>query len=154
MTTSQAPAPTIKNPGSKPSVNRKLFVNVPVENVQRSIDFFEALGFTFNAQFTAADSTAMLVGEDAYFMLATRKRFGDLVTRPIADPKAAVGATFALGLESREAVDAMVKKAVELGAVQAHDPEDHGFMYSSGFYDLDGYAWGPFWMDPAAVQQG
>ena len=151
MTTSQAPAPTIKNPGFKPSVNRKLFVNVPVENVQRSIDFFEALGFTFNAQFTAADSTAMLVGEDAYFMLLTRKRFGDFVTRPIADPKAAVGATFALGLESREAVDAMVKKAVELGAVQAHDPEDEGFMYSSAFYDLDGYAWGPFWMDPAAV---
>ena len=150
MTPSQAPAPTIRNPGVKPSVNRKLFVNVPVENVQGSIDFFEALGFTFDAQFTAADSTAMLVGEDVYFMLLTRARFGDLVARPIADPKAAVGATFALGLESREAVDAMVSKAVELGAVQAHDPEDHGFMYSSGFYDLDGYAWGPFWADPAA----
>ena len=153
MTTSDTPALTIRNPGSRPQVNRKLFVNVPVENVQRSIDFFEALGFTFDARFTAADSTAMLVGEDAYFMLLARKRFGDLVTRPIADPQAAVGATFALGLESREAVDAMVRKAVELGAVQAHDAEDLGFMYSSGFYDLDGYAWGPFWMDPAAAQQ-
>jgi uncharacterized protein len=153
MTTSQAPTPTIKNPGFKPSVSRRLFVNVPVENVQRSIDFFEALGFTFNAQFTAADATAMLVGEDACVMLATRKRFGDLVTRPIADPKAAVGATFALGLESREAVDVMVKKAVELGAVQAHEPEDEGFMYSAGFYDLDGYAWGPFWTEPAAVEE-
>ena len=154
MTTSQAPAPTIRNPGVTPSVKRKLFLNLPVENVQRSIDFFEALGFTFDARFTAADATAMLVGEDVSIMLATRTRFADLVTRPIADPTAAVGATFALGLESREAVDAMVKKAVELGAVQAHDPEDEGFMYSSGFYDLDGYAWGPFWMDPAAVQQG
>jgi predicted lactoylglutathione lyase len=66
MSTTQAPAPKLTNVGTKPATPRKLFVNIPVSDLQRSIDFFEALGFTFNAQFTDATATAMLVGEDAY----------------------------------------------------------------------------------------
>src|SRR5687768_6885237 len=69
MSTTQAPAPTITNAGTKPATVHKLFVNIPVENLQRAIVFFEALGFRFNPQFTDATATCMLVGEDAYFML-------------------------------------------------------------------------------------
>jgi len=152
MSTTQAPAPTIRNPGTKPVTPRKLFVNVPVSDVQRSIDFFEALGFTFNAQFTDATATAMLVGEDAYFMLLTRDKFGSFSNRPVGDPRQETNAIFALGVDSREAVDAMVKKAVQLGGSHALEPMDHGFMYGWSFYDLDGHHWEVFWMDPAAVQ--
>jgi len=146
-----APAPTIRNPAQRPATPRRLFVNLPVADVQRSIDFFEALGFTFDARLTDAGGTAMLVSEDAWFMLLTRERFLGFSRRPLADPREATGALFTVAVESREAVDAMVDRAVALGATAAHEPEDHGFMYQSGFHDLDGHGWGVFWMDPAAV---
>jgi predicted lactoylglutathione lyase len=150
--THQAPAPTIRNAGTKPTTPRKLFVNIPVGDVQRSIIFFETLGFTFNPQFTDMTSTAMLVGEDAYFMLLNRERFTGFSKRSLGDPRKETNAMFALSVDSRAEVDAMVKKAVAAGGSYAVDPQDHGFMYGWSFYDLDGYHWEVFWMDPSAMQ--
>ena len=153
MSTAQTPkaAPTIRNPGTKPTTPRKLFVNIPVENVQRSIDFFEALGFVFNAQFTDASATSMLVGEDAYFMLLDRERFAGFSKRPVGDPRRETNAMYALGVNSREEVDELVHKAVAAGGSHAADAQDHGFMYGWSLYDLDGHHWEVFWMDPNFV---
>ena len=151
-TQTPTPAPTITNAGTKPIIPRKLFVNVPVADVQRSIVFFEKLGFAFNTQFTDATATCMLVGEDAYFMLLTREKFESFVRRPITDAKKETGATFAISAGSREEVDELVKKAVAAGGSHALDPQDHGFMYGWSFYDLDGHHWEVFWMDPSVVQ--
>ena len=152
MSTTQAPAPTITNAGTRPTTPHKLFVNIAVSDVQRSIRFFEALGFSFNPQFTDATGTCMLVGEDAYFMLLDRERFAGFAKRPVGDPRAETNALYALGVNSREEVDAMVQQAVAAGGTHAADPQDHGFMYGWSFYDLDGHHWEVFWMDPAAVQ--
>ena len=152
MSTTQAPAPRLTNVGTKPAVPRKLFVNVPVNDVQRSITFFEALGFTFNPQFTDATSTCMLVGEDAYFMLLNQERFTGFAKGPIGDPRKATSALFALSVDSRDAVDAMVQQAVTAGGTPAAEKQDHGFMYGWGFTDLDGHRFEVFWMDPSAVQ--
>ena len=150
MSTAQAPAPTIRNAGTQPKTPHKLFVNIPVTDLQRSITFFETLGFTFNAQFTDATATAMLVGEDAYFMLLTHEKFASFSKRPAGDPRQETNALFALGVDSREAVDAMVRTAVAAGGAHALEPQDHGFMYGWSFYDLDGHHWEVFWMDPKA----
>lgn len=152
MSTSQAPAPTITNAGTSPITPHKLFVNIPVRDLQRSIIFFESLGFAFNTQFTDATATCMLVGEDAYFMLLDREKFAGFSKRPVGDPRQETNALFALSVNSREEVDEMVKKAVAAGGSYAVDPQDHGFMYGWSFYDLDGHHWEVFWMDPAAVQ--
>ena len=151
MSTTQAPAPTITNAGTRPTTPHKLFVNIPVSDLQRSITFFEALGFSFNAQFTDATATCMLVGEDAYFMLLTRDRFTGFSKRPMSDPRRETNALFALSVNSREEVDEMVKKALAAGGSHAVDSQDHGFMYGSSFYDLDGHHWEVFWMDPSAI---
>jgi uncharacterized protein len=151
MTTTQAPAPTIRNAGTKPVNVHKLFVNIPVSDLQRSIEFFEELGFTFNVQFTDASATCMLVGEDAYFMLLDKERFAGFSKRPSGDPRRETNALFAISVNSREEVDAMVKKAIDAGGAHAAEPQDHGFMYGWSFYDLDGHHWEVFWMDPAAV---
>lgn len=151
MSTAQAPAPTIRNAGTRPTTPRKLFVNIPVSDLQRSIEFFEALGFTFNLQFTDATATSMLVGEDAYFMLLTKERFTDFSKAPLGDPRKATNALYAISVNSREEVDEMVKKAVAAGGSYAVDPQDHGFMYGWSFKDLDGYHWEVFWMDPSTV---
>jgi predicted lactoylglutathione lyase len=152
MSTTQAAAPTITNAGTRPITSHKLFVNIPVRDLQRSIRFFEAIGFAFNPQFTDASATCMLVGEDAYFMLLDRERFAGFAKLPAGDPRKETSALFAISVGSREEVDAMVKKAVAAGGSYAVDPQDHGFMYGWSFYDLDGHHWEVFWMDPAAVE--
>lgn len=150
MSTTQE-TPRLTNPGVRPVVPHKLFVNVPVRDLQRSITFFEALGFTFNAQFTDATGTCMLVGEDAYFMLLTRERFATFARRPVGEPWDETSALFAISVRSRAEVDGMVAKAVDAGGAEAADPEDHGFMYGRSFYDPDGHHWEVFWMDPAVI---
>jgi predicted lactoylglutathione lyase len=150
MTSTQT-APTIRNAGTKPTTPRKLFVNIPVRDLQRSIDFFEALGFTFNTQFTDATATCMLVGEDAYFMLVTPEKFKDFSKRPAGDPRKETNALFAISVNSRDEVDALVTKAVAAGGSHVAEPQDHGFMYLWSFYDLDGHHWEVFWMDPNAI---
>ena len=151
MSTTQAPAPTITNAGTTPTTRHKLFVNIPVSDLQRSIRFFEALGFRFNPHFTDATATCMLVGEDAYFMLLTRDRFTGFSNRPAGDPRRETNALFALSVNSRAEVDAMVHKAIAAGGSHAVDAQDHGFMYGWSFYDLDGHHWEVFWMDPSAI---
>jgi predicted lactoylglutathione lyase len=151
MSATQSPAPTITNAGTTPATPHKLFVNIPVRDLQRSIVFFEALGFRFNPHFTDASATCMLVGEDSYFMLLTHDRFGGFTKRPMGDARTETSALFALSVNSREEVDAMVAKAVAAGGSHAVDPMDHGFMYGCSFYDLDGHHWEVFWMDPSAV---
>ena len=151
MSTTQAPGPKLTNVGTKPATSRKLFVNIPVSDLQRSIDFFEALGFTFNQQFTDASSAAMLVGEDGYFMLLDRARFAGFAKRPQGDPAKETNAMFALSATSRAEVDEVVAKAVASGGSYAAEAMDHGFMYGWSFYDPDGHHWEIFWMDPAAV---
>ena len=148
----QSPAPTIRNVGTRPRTPHKLFLNLPVADVQRTITFFEALGFAFNRQFTDASATCMLVGEDAYVMFLTRERFAGFSHRPVGDPTREALALFTFSVDSREEVDAMVRRAIEAGGSAAGQPEDHGFMYEWSFFDADGHGWGVFWMDPAAVQ--
>jgi predicted lactoylglutathione lyase len=151
MSTTQAPGPKLTNVGTKPATPRKLFVNIAVNDLQRSIDFYEALGFTFNQQFTDATATAMLVGEDAYFMLLTKEKFATFSKRPLGDPQKETNALYALSADSREEVDEIVEKAIAAGGSYAMEQQDHGFMYGWSFYDLDGHHWEVFWMDPSAV---
>jgi predicted lactoylglutathione lyase len=149
--TRNVPAPTIRNAGTRPRNARKLFVNIPVTDLQRSIDFFEALGFAFNTQFTDATAACMLVGEDAYFMLLTAEKFAAFSRRPTTDVTRTTGALFAFSVGSRQEVDEVVDRALAAGGSRAHDPQDHGFMYQWSFFDLDGHHWEVFWMDPAAI---
>jgi uncharacterized protein len=151
VSTTQAPAPTITNAGTAPIKARKLFVNIPVNDVQQSIVFFEQLGFAFNTQFTDASATCMLVGADAYFMLMVKDRFAGFCSKPTGDSKTATSALFAITADSRDEVDTLYAAALAAGGAKAADVQDHGFMYTQSFYDLDGHHWEVFWMDPTAI---
>lgn len=148
---SDAANPIITNTGTEPRTARKLFANIPVTDVQRSIVFFESLGFAFNPQFTDASATCMLVGTDAYFMLMVKERFAGFSKRPVGDSTKETGAIFAITASSRAEVDALYTTAIASGATKAADSQDHGFMYVQSFYDLDGHHWELFWMDPSAI---
>jgi predicted lactoylglutathione lyase len=147
--TTTSESPTIANAGTVPTTPRKLFVNLPVSDVQRSIQFFEALGFVFNPQFTDASGTCMLVGEDAYFMLMSEERFAGFSRRPAADSAGGSGAIFTVSTAVREEVDELVETAIAAGGSRASDPQDHEFMYQWSFLDPDGHQWEVVWMDPS-----
>ena len=130
---------------------RKLFVNLPVRDLKRSVEFFTKLGFTFNPQFTDDTGTCMIVSDEAFVMLLEDSRFRDFTRKQIADTSTHTEALFAITCESRAEVDGMMETALAAGAKQAMDPLDHGFMFTRSFYDLDGHHWEIFWMDPSAL---
>jgi predicted lactoylglutathione lyase len=132
-------------------VIKEIFLNLPIKNLKRSVDFFTGLGFTFNAQFTGEENTCMIIGENMYAMLCEEARFQKFLEKPIADPST-TEVLISLSCESKEEVKKLAEKAFALGGKQVNQPEDLGFMYSWGFEDLDGHVWDLFWMDPAHVK--
>ena len=134
------------------SQNRKVFINLAVRDLQKSMDFFKALDFTFNPQFTDDKAACMIISGEAFVMLLTEPFFRGFTKLEPADTSKVSEALIALSCESRAEVDQIVRKAIDAGGRQAMDPQDHGFMYGWSFYDLDGHHWEVLWMDPKAVQ--
>jgi predicted lactoylglutathione lyase len=133
-------------------MSKMIFVNLPVENLEASIDFFTQLGYTFNPQFTDETATCMIISETIYAMLLTKPKFESFIDKPISNAKAATEVLISLNFESAEEVRQHCEKAFALGARNYKPAVDMGFMFQWGFEDLDGHIWEAFWMDPAAVQ--
>lgn len=134
----------------------QMYVSLPVKNLDKTVAFFTALGFTFNAQFSNEKAACMVIHEGAsYVMLMAEPFFQTFTPRPIPDAKTTAGALISLSRSSREDVDAIVAKAVAAGGSSPNHPQDHGFMYEHDFEDPDGHLWGVMWMNPAhaAAQQ-
>lgn len=132
---------------------RKLFVNLAVSDLAKSIAFFGKLGFSFDPRFTDDEAACMVVGEDAFVMLLQEQYFRTFTRREPCDTQRYTEALYALSCESRAAVDEMVKTAVASGGSPALPPQDHGFMYGWSFYDPDGHHFEVVWMDPAALEE-
>jgi predicted lactoylglutathione lyase len=131
---------------------KQIFVNLPVKDLQRSIEFFTALGYTFNPQFTDENATCMVISNEIYAMLLTEPFFKSFTNKEINDTSKTAQVIIALSSESKEEVDEWVRKAVAAGATTPKAAQDHGFMYGHGFQDLDGHLWETMWMDPSAMQ--
>ncbi|MVM32087.1 glyoxalase/bleomycin resistance/extradiol dioxygenase family protein [Spirosoma sp. HMF4905] len=131
----------------------KIFLNLPVKDLNKSIEFFTQLGYSFNPQFTDENATCMIISEDIYVMLLVEKYFKTFTKKEIADATKTTEVLICLSAESREAVDGLVSKAVAAGGTTPNEPQDQGFMYGHGFQDLDGHLWEVMYMDPAAINQ-
>jgi predicted lactoylglutathione lyase len=131
----------------------KIFVNLPVKNLARSMGFFTGLGFTFNPQFTDDTAACMVVSDDIFVMLLTEPKFKEFTPKPICDATKSTEVLVSLSRESREAVDELVRKAVAGGGTTHAASKDYGFMYQHGFQDPDGHIWELIYMDPKAAQQ-
>lgn len=131
---------------------RKIFVNLPVKDLPKSMAFFTALGFTFNQQFTDETAACMVISEEIYTMLLTEKKFKDFIPNTICDAKQSTEVLICLTSESRAELDETVRKAVAAGGTVFRKPQDHGFMYQHSFQDLDGHIWELFYMEPGVVK--
>lgn len=128
-----------------------IYVNLPVRDLEKTKAFWTALGFSFNPQFTDDKALALILKEDSiYAMLLKEEFFKTFTNRPVAD-----GSTTqvlnAIEVDSKEAVDEMVKTALENGGVKYSEPQDHGWMYQNAFADIDGHQWEVFWSDPSQL---
>jgi len=135
------------------SASRQMFVNLAVEDLERSVDFFTKLGFEFDPRFTDETATSMIVGEGAYVMLLTKPKFSEFTPKPLVDPAAQTEVLIAISAQSREGVDELTDAALAAGGSAASDPLDYGFMYSRSFQDPDGHIWEVLWMDLAAAEE-
>ena len=131
----------------------QIFVNLPVRNLNKTIQFFTKLGFTFNPQFTNENATCMIIGKEIFVMLLVEKFFKTFTKKEICDTAKNTEVIVALSAESRQKVDQMVSKAVEAGGKETREPQDHGWMYGRSFQDIDGHLWEVIYMDESAMKK-
>jgi predicted lactoylglutathione lyase len=132
----------------------KLFVNLPVKDLMASMAFFEALGFTFNRQFTDDTAACMVISDDNYAMLLTHAKLSEFSKKKIVDARTSVECLLAVSFESRAKVDEILEAALAAGGTEPNAPRDYGFMYQRSFDDPDGHTWEIFHMDESFVQKG
>ena len=132
----------------------QLFLNLPVKDLQRSVDFFTALGFTFNPDFTEENATCMIVNDNAFVMLLVEDYFRTFTAKDVSGTAGSTEAIISYSVDSRDAVDQAVSSALASGGSVSEDPRDLGFMYNHSFQDPDGHLWEVFWMDPAGLPAG
>lgn len=122
-------------------MHQQIFVNLPVENLDRAVGFFTALGYSFNPQFTDENATCMILGENIFVMLLVEPFFGTFTDKTLCDAHASTEAIVCVSVDSRQAVDALIDKALAAGGREPKPAQDHGFMYQRGYEDLDGHLW-------------
>ena len=126
---------------------KQIFINLPVKDLKKTMEFFEKLGFTFNMQFTDDKAACMIIGENIYAMLLLEKFFKTFTNKEIADAKKTTEVLIAIDAESKKSVDEMIKKAVEAGGSTYRNPQDNGWLYGHSFADLDGHQWEVLYID-------
>ena len=137
---------------SEGAVTTKIFVNLPVRDLARSIRFFSQLGFRFDPRFTDEKAACMVVSDAGYVMLIQEAFYRTFTRRELCDPRREEEGLVALSCEGRAEVDALVRAALEAGGAEAMPPVDHGFMYERSFNDPDGHHWAVLWMDPKTAE--
>jgi len=131
----------------------KVFVNLPVKDLDRSKAFFTALGFNINPQFTDETAACVVITEDIYAMILTHAKFREFTKKEIADTTNTIEVITCLSFDSKGKVNELANNALKAGAIESREPIDYDFMYGRSFNDPDGHTWEAIWMDPGAVNK-
>jgi len=131
----------------------QIFVNLPVKDLNETVDFFTKLGFAFNPQFTDENATCMIVNNDIFVMLLVEKFFKTFTKKELCDTTKDTEVIVALSTETREKVDQMINKVIEAGGKEHRKPQDHGWMYGRSFEDINGHLWEVIYMDKNALKK-
>jgi predicted lactoylglutathione lyase len=128
-----------------------MFVNLPVLDLDRSVEFFKNLGLSFNSQFTNEKAACMIIGDEGFVMLIARPYFGTFTNKQFWNPQKETEMILGISATNKEEVKNMVKKALQHGGKSSMEPQDHGFMYQESFEDLDGHLWEILYLDMEAI---
>jgi hypothetical protein len=136
-------------------MSRMIFVNLPVDDLERSKAFYEALGFRNEPKFTNEAAAAMVLSDTIVVMLLTKPFYSTFTSKPIADAHNSSEVLLCISCESPADVDRITELAASNGGQADMRPkQDLGLMYGRKFEDPDGHIWEPMWMDPKFAEQG
>lgn len=129
----------------------QIYVNLPVKDVQKTKEFWMKLGFAINEKFSDENAVCVIMKEDhIYTMFLKEEFFRTFTDRPIANGQT-TQMLLAIGVNSREEVDNMVKTAIENGGSTYSEPQDQSWMYQSAFSDLNGHQWEVMFADMSKI---
>ncbi|SDW78270.1 hypothetical protein SAMN05421781_2365 [Marinococcus luteus] len=130
---------------------KQIFVNIPVKNLEASMEFFQTIGFSFDQRFTDENAACMILGSGMYVMLLQEAFFQTFTNKDMVDTSREAESILAISADSKEEVNEIVQKALEAGGRPSNEPMDGGFMYGWSFQDIDGHLWEVMYMDENAV---
>jgi predicted lactoylglutathione lyase len=134
-------------------MTNQIFISFPVKDLNKSMKYFEQLGYTFDPKFTSGDTACMQLNEYTFTMLLTHKKWSEFTKKPIADAGKTNEVALNTALNSNAEVDAMIEKGLKAGGKEPRATEDYEFMYSRALEDPDGHTWEYFCMDMSKVPQ-
>ncbi|OWK73056.1 glyoxalase/bleomycin resistance/extradiol dioxygenase family protein [Flavobacteriaceae bacterium JJC] len=126
---------------------KQIFINLPVKDLQKSVDFYSALGFTNNPQFSDDTGKCMVWSENIFVMLLTYDKFSGFASKPVADSRSQLSALFSLAVESPDEMNRIMSSGLNAGGTEPVEMRDHGFMQERTIEDFDGHTWEIFFMD-------
>ena len=126
---------------------KKIFINLPVADLQKAMTFYTAIGFTNNPQFTDETAACMVLTEEIYVMLLSHPKFREFTQKEIGNAFATASVINSLSVDSVAEVNTMIDQALLAGGKETNEPKDYGFMQQRSFEDMDGHLWEVFYMD-------
>jgi uncharacterized protein len=137
-------------------MSRMIFVNLPVEDLERSKRFYEAIGARNEPKFSNEAAAMMVLSDTISVMLLTKPFYSTFTRKPIADAHSSSQVLLAISCDSPAEVDRLVDTAAANGGKADPGPKQEmgGMMYGRSFEDPDGHHWEPMWMDASAAEQG
>lgn len=134
-------------------MSKQIFINLAVKNLQKSMDFYTALGFKNNPQFSDETAKCMVWSENIFVMIMTHEKFASFATKPIADTKSNLAGLFSLSVENVDEINKIVTNGLNAGGIEPCEMKDYGFMQQRSIEDFDGHTWEIFYMDMSKFPQ-
>ncbi|MBX7095662.1 MAG: glyoxalase/bleomycin resistance/extradiol dioxygenase family protein [Flavobacteriales bacterium] len=128
-------------------MTRQIFVNLAVKDVEKSMQFYSAIGFKNNPAFSDESAKCMVWSDSIYVMIMTHEKFAGFATKPIADTKSKLAALYSLSLQSVEEIHQVMEQGLKAGGIEPAEMKDYGFMQQRTLEDFDGHTWELFFMD-------
>jgi len=128
-------------------MTKQIFINLAVSDVQKSMDFYTALGFTNNPQFSDDSGKCMVWSENIFLMILSHEKFSSFTSKEIADTKSKIAGLYSLSLENIDEVNNMMESGLKAGGIEPNEARDYGFMFQRTIEDFDGHTWEIFFMD-------
>ncbi|MGL6009387.1 MAG: VOC family protein [Culicoidibacterales bacterium] len=128
-----------------------IFVNLPVQDLPKSMEFFRKLGWNFNLDFTDEQGACLVISDTIFVMLLVPEFFTSFTNRLIATAQTSE-VIISLSATSRDEVDQFIAAGLAAGATETTF-NNLGWMYQRGFADLDNYLWEFSWMDTMPVTE-
>ena len=126
---------------------KQIFINLAVKDLQKSLDFYAALGFSNNPQFSDDTGKCMVWSENIFVMIMTHEKFKTFATKPIADTKSNLAGLYSLSVDSIDEVNNILTNGLKSGGTEPTGMRDYGFMQQRTIEDMDGHTWEIFYMD-------